>query len=42
MIIADKAKNDEVIFQALSEPLLEGELSLNTLWPDIDAILIIT
>ena len=38
--MADKAKNDETIFKTLSEPLLEGELSLNTSWPDINAILI--
>ena len=39
--MAHKGKNDEIIFKALSEPLLEGELSLNTCWPDINAILII-
>ena len=38
--MADKAKNNETIFKTLSEPLLEGELSLNTSWPDINAILI--
>ena len=34
------AKNDETIFQSLSEPLLAGSISLQNQWPDVNAILI--
>ena len=33
-------KNQSVIFQSLSEPLLDGQISLSQQWPDTNAILI--
>ena len=38
--MADKAKNDEVIFKSLSEPMLDGYLAINENWPDFNALLI--
>ena len=38
--MADKAKNDEIIFKSLSEPMLDGQLAINADWPDLNAILI--
>ena len=34
------AKNDSLIFQSLAEPLLDGMISLDSEWPDVNAILI--
>lgn len=34
------AKQDEVIFKTLTEPLLDGMISLDSEWPDTNAILI--
>lgn len=39
--MAVKAKQDAVIFQSLTEPLLEGDIAINADWPDLNAILII-
>ena len=38
--IATQAKNDEMIFRYLSEPLLEGNIEINENWPDFNALLI--
>ena len=38
--MADKAKNDEIIFKSLSEPMLDGYLAINENWPDFNALLI--
>ena len=38
--MADKAKNDEIIFKSLSEPMLDGQIAINANWPDFNAILI--
>ena len=38
--MVDKAKNDEIIFKSLSEPMLDGQISTNANWPDFNAILI--
>ena len=38
--MADKAKNDEIIFKSLSEPMLDGQIAINSEWPDFNAILI--
>ena len=38
--MAQAAKNDSLIFQSLSEPLLHGSISLENDWPDFNAILI--
>ena len=38
--MADKAKNDEIIFKSLAEPLLDGQLAINSSWPDFNALLI--
>ena len=38
--MADSAKKNETIFQSLAEPLLDGEIAIQTDWPDLNAILI--
>ena len=38
--LAKARKNDAVIFQSLSEPLLDGTISLDDNWPSVDNILI--
>ena len=38
--MTDQVKNDQVIFQSLTEPLLEGQLTIEPQWPDFNAILI--
>ena len=38
--MAAKAKNDEIIFKSLSEPMLDGQITINSDWPDFNAILI--
>ena len=38
--MADKVKNDEIIFKSLSEPVLDGYLDINENWPDFNALLI--
>lgn len=35
------AKSDSMIFQSLSEPLLEGQIKLPSSWPDTDSILLL-
>ena len=30
----ESAKGDQVVFQSLAEPLLEGQIPLSTVWPD--------
>lgn len=37
--IASAAKKDEMIFKTLSEPLLSGDISLQSSWPDTNTIL---
>ncbi|MES9881484.1 MAG: envelope fusion protein [Sedimenticola sp.] len=39
--MAEKAKQDEVIFKSLTEPLLEGMIPIPTSWPDLNGILIL-
>lgn len=39
--MADAAKRDAKIFQSLAEPLLDGEIAINSQWPDLNAILIL-
>ena len=36
------AKNDEIVFQTLAEPLAHGLISIPESWPDIDGILAVT
>ena len=36
----DQVKNDQIIFQSLTEPLLEGQLKIEPQWPDLNAFLI--
>ena len=38
--MTDQVKNDQVIFQSLTEPLLEGQLKIEPQWPDLNAFLI--
>ena len=38
--MTDQVKNDQVIFQSLTEPLLESQLKIEPEWPDLNAILI--
>lgn len=38
--MADQAKQVSVIFQSLAEPLLDGQLNIQSEWPDSNAILI--
>ncbi|CAC5370307.1 unnamed protein product [Mytilus coruscus] len=38
--MAQAAKKDEQIFKTLTEPLITGDISLNSEWPDLNAILI--
>jgi len=38
--MATAAKNDEQVFKTLSEPILDGQIDINTTWPDLNAILI--
>ena len=38
--VATAAKQDQVIFKSLTEPLLSGDLKLEQQWPDLNAILI--
>lgn len=35
------AKNDEQIFQSLTEPLLEGEINVKSVWPDTNGIIVL-
>ena len=37
--IATAAKQDNLIFKTLAEPLLSGDISLQSTWPDVNAIL---
>jgi hypothetical protein len=39
--MATLAKSDSMIFQSLSEPLLDGTIKIPTYWPDTDSILLI-
>ena len=39
--MVNQAKNDEMIFKSLSEPLLEGQIRINSSWPDFNATLIL-
>ena len=38
--MTDQMKNDQVIFQSLTEPLLEGQIKIEKQWPDLNAFLI--
>ena len=38
--MTDQVKNDQIIFQSLTEPLLEGQLKIEPQWPDLNAFLI--
>ena len=38
--MADKAKNDEIILKSLSEPILDGQIAINSEWLDFNAIFI--
>ena len=38
--MTDQVKNDQVIFQSLTEPLLDGQLKIEPQWPDFNAFLI--
>ena len=38
--MSEAAKNDQVIFFNLAEPLLDGEISIPAAWPDTNAIMI--
>lgn len=40
--MAETAKQEGVIFQHLSEPLLEGEISVKSAWPDLNGMLGLT
>lgn len=33
------AKNDDIVFQTLAEPLLDGQLAIQSDWPDVNGIL---
>lgn len=37
--LADITKNDAVVYQSLTEPLLEGDIALTTTWPTTDGII---
>lgn len=39
--MAEAAKKDAKIFQSLAEPLLDGQISIQTQWPDLNAILVL-
>lgn len=39
--MADNAKKDEVIFQSLTDPLLNGNIAIDAQWPDLNALLIL-
>ena len=36
--MANAAKNDKTIFKSLTEPLLSGDITLESIWPDLNAI----
>ena len=36
--IAQATKKDQVVFKSLSEPLLDGQISVNDSWPDLKAL----
>ena len=38
--MTEQAKQDSVIFQSLTEPLLDGQIDIQSEWPDLNAILI--
>ena len=38
--MTEQAKQDSVIFQSLTEPLLNGQIDIQSEWPDLNAILI--
>ena len=38
--MTDQVKNDQVKFQSLTEPLLEGQIKIEKQWPDLNAFLI--
>ncbi|XP_067654068.1 uncharacterized protein [Haliotis asinina] len=40
--VAESARKTETIFQSLAEPLLDGQITLPSSWPDINAIIAIT
>ena len=37
--MVELAKDDQVVFQSLTEPLLDGQIPLPTVWPDTNGIL---
>ena len=38
--MADQAKQDQMLFQSLTEPLLDGQLGIKPDWHDLNAILL--
>ncbi|XP_046574610.1 uncharacterized protein LOC124282624 [Haliotis rubra] len=39
--IAERAKNDQTIFQNLAEPLLDGQIAVPSSWPDTNTIIVL-
>jgi len=37
--MVEVAKNDDIVFQTLAEPILDGQLAIETKWPDFNGIL---
>lgn len=37
--VAEVAKKDTVIFQSLTEPLLDNKIQLDANWPDMDSVI---
>ncbi|WAR19936.1 Y068-like protein [Mya arenaria] len=37
--MVEVAKNDDIVFQTLAEPILDGHVTLPTTWPDLNGIL---
>ncbi|XP_071099911.1 uncharacterized protein [Haliotis cracherodii] len=40
--VAERARKDQTIFQSITEPLLDGQITLPSSWPDTNAIIAIT